>query len=1261
MIAGEELRMHGRISVDAKHAILKLREHRLADPQAYLVELARAASAAGAKVIEVDVKSRSLELSHDGHAPSIEQLGRLVQYIFDAGPEELHLRLLALAVNGSLALEPARISVEIALERGSAVVEIDADRIDGSGGTLPVRTTDRALGTGVRVRFAWPLIGRRPGPELELLEDAARDAPVDVVIGGRKVSSRAPSLRTSFDAGTERAFVELSASSTAAQIVFLEHGFRLVTVPWRLGALSELQRVVGLRAVVDARELPTNVSRSKLQNGEELEDRVTVAANAAVARLIGSWANELTDGARDPTLDNRLSGDDARRLLEAGIAALLGSSARDEPAFARLPELPLLRDATGAPRRIADFMGLQEILATRTPQPAELGWLAERVLLLEDRPIERLFSERRVVDADDILERGRAGLERRKRHLAHPETGLELFGEEYVARGSIADTEGPFAGLRAVFGVRAESAAASGLRCAVHVEGRVLTTLTFGEVEFPLAMDLAMAWPRRLLPSIDYDAIEMTHDVGEAIGRVASEALRRLDEQAPAELLRRALALSVELQGVATATPLVVAESVKSARLWQTANRRRDVSLAELEAYAAETGALCVADDGTTAPDDRPLLRAGRKETRWLERLVRPRHGLVAYPMMTADRDARVRAAAIAAHDGGPPGAPGTPVAVGDGCVAYACVAGRGRIAWLHQSVEVVRVDAPGFHLAVAIDDPALVPSPDWATVLHHRRLSPADVEMPLLDALLDALEDRENAAAFPSPSSDAGSLVRLFLFDQTRMLEREERLARATLIRREQALGRASIRQRKMAQLRVDSARAELTRIRELARRLAAAPIFHVDDQGGGLVRTSLSALLARVSVEPVLVRLHAQSDLARPGTVVAWTADEIEVLQQRWRFVREAPAEPHTEALPVHAPRGPDRPAAAPAAPPERAAFARAVVDAPADCLASRVIDGERFGIGGVLRGRVWIDRQWQPAPAILFHHGTNSTPRTLRIASVGPLDPIVPLCGEIEVVAGGIDELGLAAELHWMQLGARMMRVAAELASVRDDELLSWRPYVWHLALLEQIVAPRLRVTTLDGRRVGVKAVRVQLQTHRRLWFGRDPSQLPHARRELCLLDTPSPLLAILDAGPYANLVRRIGVDGSFGASAEAWLQRTVSSLWHGRTDAPRADFGVLCSAIEAALEELRLAGDPVEHVVAADTGRPVRYRALTRQLVVNTASPLIELVLAEPGNAAHLDALVAAAVSEINRALSGVTDGEERRALLTQLYAFPDERQ
>jgi YD repeat-containing protein len=84
----------------------------------------------------------------------------------------------------------------------------------------------------------------------------------------------------------------------------------------------------------------------------------------------------------------------------------------------------------------------------------------------------------------------------------------------------------------------------------------------------------------------------------------------------------------------------------------------------------------------------------------------------------------------------------------------------------------------------------------------------------------------------------------------------------------------------------------------------------------------------------------------------------------------------------------------------------------------------------------------------------------------------------------------------------------------------------------------------------------------------------------------------------------------------------------------------------------LHELVLSGNPVQSVLPSSTGTAFEYRKRDRRLRVNAAG-IGELLTRSSSDAETLRVLTAAAVSEVNRALTEVTDTEERRALLALL--------
>src|SRR5262249_43130830 len=91
--------------------------------------------------------------------------------------------------------------------------------------------------------------------------------------------------------------------------------------------------------------------------------------------------------------------------------------------------------------------------------------------------------------------------------------------------------------------------------------------------------------------------------------------------------------------------------------------------------------------------------------------------------------------------------------------------------------------------------------------------------------------------------------------------------------------------------------------------------------------------------------------------------------------------------------------------------------------------------------------------------------------------------------------------------------------------------------------------------------------------------------------------------------------------------------------------------LCRALHEALAALGIAGFRVLSVVEVSAGRAARCGGAGGRLAVNRRHRAVSWI--DPEDRRALVLLVAAAASEINRALLSVTDEEERRALFVLL--------
>jgi hypothetical protein len=90
--------------------------------------------------------------------------------------------------------------------------------------------------------------------------------------------------------------------------------------------------------------------------------------------------------------------------------------------------------------------------------------------------------------------------------------------------------------------------------------------------------------------------------------------------------------------------------------------------------------------------------------------------------------------------------------------------------------------------------------------------------------------------------------------------------------------------------------------------------------------------------------------------------------------------------------------------------------------------------------------------------------------------------------------------------------------------------------------------------------------------------------------------------------------------------------------------------LTHSLAKALAAMKLTGDPVERVVESTKGRPVRYDAKKKLVIVNASHATTRALAHHPARD-HL--LLLAAVSEINRELVSVTDAEEATVLVDML--------
>ena len=783
----------GRIKVDARRAVAKLRDHLLLDPDTWPLEVVRVAVMGGATGVRVTHDADDLAITFDGEALPADTLERLLDHALDSSRDDKtrRLRLLAIAVNASLTARTSTVEVAVrdgddALVARFAPEAVRADRGDGDAapaerpavtrrgashlGEATVRVAARkGFGWGTFVRFTTG----RPLREAQLLAEATRFGATPVTFEPPLPGEAPPPpvLRLDLEPhGVPGAVIDVLATHDAPpRVLFLELGVVLAEVPL---ASSDTLRTMGagvhlpIVARVDAPSWATNASRSQVheRDARRVQEEI-VRALPVVARALARAAG--------------LGGDEAPGVLvapdaaaaERALSALAccATASDDGGLLDELLDRPIVRDAIGRPltpralaalvQRAAASAGAERIHVHRGagPLPAELGPFAAEVPWLRGHALERLLDAVHVRDFAEVHEVVAQGLRRREARLALPAREPHVpAGRGELFRLTFAETDGDLAGLAGeiVVHLRRERPL---LR--VFVEERPFAS--FHPSTF-LPLDAAVTWPGRLRADLGYEAVVGDGTVERAAAAVIDRASRELaaradrlaGRDAPEEaraLARAALAASAE----ARRGPLA------DAPLWPTAEAGW-MSLRAIDG-ATRDGAVAFvkewSDVPRRAPDARPVLVLGGPEAACLTQALARDLVLVPYGPALHLEDERARRIALAhraiavrelaAH--GPGGAVVIRFAEGTrrGLIATAT---EGILIRTHAGIELSRAPLPiAAPALVIVEDATIVPTPGWDGV---RSPGPPDVT-GLLKQLAHAVAAVGEAPAASSTIGD--------------------------------------------------------------------------------------------------------------------------------------------------------------------------------------------------------------------------------------------------------------------------------------------------------------------------------------------------------------------------------------------------------------------------------------------------------------------------------------------------------------------------
>ncbi len=677
---GRQILARGRIRVDARRALAKLREHLLVDLHLYAAEIARAAVASGATFLDVSHDADDVVFVFDGEPIPEGELPRLLDHVLgDGGGSGRVLRGLALGVNAALGLGPSFIDIHTraAGDEKAARVRFVPSVLAGEDAPLPevLRVAlpkgmpERGVRVHVRRRMGLETLKRvakRELPrEIGLLADALGDGPLVLRREGEKLPLplRPPALlRVPFrERDMRRGFVEILAVPAGPPVVeYLELGVLLLRRPFATEPIfpsaAHAQVELPVRVLVDADELPTNASRSALREDAGLASRAEQAARSGLVDALRTLV-ALVTGEGEPLPDVEILDRDKARLedaLGAFVCVAAGAMQRgaDMADHARaLLELPLLRNAVGGPLTPMALLSRGNVpvfvFDGRESASSELASWLEDVVWLRGRLAERILVDFELEGAEPRLSAAKVAHERRRRLHAQPLREPSVPAEpDHVVRETFHVKEGPFRGLRGQLALGAEGIG-SGQRPStirVYVEGRQLDTITVDRDKLPLAIDAAIAWDGHILPRFSYEGV---HDsdalrlaifqltrlsllaLGSHIERVTLEKrtgeldrLRALVRAAVGAFVMAAEALGIDHPPSEPALSAYVPIWTRS--FWPSADQERlPLSLAELKTYIDRTNAICHAPPDATgiAPDNRPVLTVTDLELGWLAKV----------------------------------------------------------------------------------------------------------------------------------------------------------------------------------------------------------------------------------------------------------------------------------------------------------------------------------------------------------------------------------------------------------------------------------------------------------------------------------------------------------------------------------------------------------------------------------------------------------------------------------------------------------------
>jgi hypothetical protein len=285
----------------------------------------------------------------------------------------------------------------------------------------------------------------------------------------------------------------------------------------------------------------------------------------------------------------------------------------------------------------------------------------------------------------------------------------------------------------------------------------------------------------------------------------------------------------------------------------------------------------------------------------------------------------------------------------------------------------------------------------------------------------------------------------------------------------------------------------------------------------------------------------------------------------------------------------------------------------------------------------GIFWLTPEWPEGPTVHVEATDVIDPfRRPRLAKTDAAHHrVLPIAGRVWVCA---DEKHLEPALELVfrfvveRLGPLLASASTAMRRVSPDEHAA---YVWDMRLLGQR-SDEDPIAELAKDRPDPILMRVASRRAPHLIDAATADAPPPAPAAApALAPAPAPALAPAPAPAPAP---------TFLEGVARWVVALVTPPPEPVSESP------LTQALHDALTAMELTGAPVAAVIESSRGRPVRYDAKTRRIVVNAAHATMRALEPHP---ARIALLLLAAVSEINRELVPVTDAEELTVIVNLL--------